>query len=90
MYFLSDFTPEELRSVKSYIGNYQQNSYVKDVKAVWHNNYRQENQWNGIALSFEDNLKQDDFIEQVVKLHADEYWGISELNGKVYHVFWYD
>jgi hypothetical protein len=73
---LSDFIPWHIRPL------------VKSVKAVMTDPvlYRQEFQWQAIAIEFVDDMDEAKLIQTTVKLRADEYWGKVDT----YHIFWWD
>lgn len=79
-------TEKDMWSVRQYLKRDTLNS-LQDVQLVWDlPSYRREQAWEALALKFKDGLSQDDLIETIVNIRAEEYWGMQDG----YHIFWFD
>lgn len=84
--FLSEMHQDEIADVKSFIGSFDLNKIVDDVKLGSPDKDRELHDWQYIAVKFTADASHIDVLKYIVRCQGDEFIGI--FNG--YHVLWFE
>jgi hypothetical protein len=86
MFLVRDISQEELSDVRSFIGAFEENLMVEDVKFLHLKGKGKLHDWSYIGIKFHADATEEDKIKFLVNCQGDDFVGIhNDL-----YVLWFD